>query len=151
MLTGGGGADIFVYMFDNAGTDTITILIDDEGNTGFGGPKTATATLSAVVNPVNDAPELTTTTVTPAAFTEDGSAVVVDALLTLADVDSAVINSATVEIANYVPGEGVLTFTPTGAVAGSFDAALSTRFGLSLSTYEPECSRLSAPDQGQWN
>lgn len=35
--------------------------------------------------------------------------------------------------------------------AGGFDAALKSRFGLSLSSQEPDCARLSAPDQGQWN
>ena len=35
--------------------------------------------------------------------------------------------------------------------AGGFDAALRTRFGLTLSSHEPDCSRLSAPDQGLWH
>jgi len=44
---------------------------------------------------------------------------------------------------------------PTGswptAAAGSFDTAIRERFGLSVSSDEPECSRLSAPELGMWN
>ena len=39
---------------------------------------------------------------------------------------------------------------PSGGAEG-FDVALRTRFGLTLSREEPDCSRLSAPDLGQWN
>jgi len=39
---------------------------------------------------------------------------------------------------------------PTGE-AGGFDEALSSRFGLTVSSREPDCSRLSAPELGQWN
>ena len=35
--------------------------------------------------------------------------------------------------------------------AGGFDEALRQRFGLTLSSREPDCARLSAPDLGQWN
>ena len=44
---------------------------------------------------------------------------------------------------------------PTGSwpcgPSGGFDAALRTRFGLTLPSEEPDCARLSAPDQGLWN
>ena len=35
--------------------------------------------------------------------------------------------------------------------AGGFDEALRSRFGMQLSNDEPDCSRLSAPELGQWN
>ena len=39
---------------------------------------------------------------------------------------------------------------PSGA-SGTFDTALRTRFGMQLPSHEPDCARLSAPDQGVWN
>ena len=39
---------------------------------------------------------------------------------------------------------------PTGPANG-FDAALSSRFGLGLSSQGPDCNRLSAPELGHWN
>ena len=38
---------------------------------------------------------------------------------------------------------------PSGAQ--SFDGALKERFGLSPPAEEPDCTRLSAPDEGRWN
>jgi VCBS repeat-containing protein len=38
------------------GTDTLAITADDNGNTGAGGPLTASALVPIIVNPVNDAP-----------------------------------------------------------------------------------------------
>ena len=32
-----------------------------------------------------------------------------------------------------------------------FDAALRERFGLELGADEPDCERMSAPEQGQWH
>jgi hypothetical protein len=39
---------------------------------------------------------------------------------------------------------------PSGST-GTFDAALMSRFGLTLPAAEPDCHRQSAPDQGLWN
>jgi hypothetical protein len=41
---------------DRAFTDTLTVTVDDLGNTGAGGPLAATAAFSVQVDPVNDAP-----------------------------------------------------------------------------------------------
>ncbi len=41
------------------GADTLTVAIDDQGNTGTGGSKTATATSAITVNNVNDPPTIT--------------------------------------------------------------------------------------------
>ena len=43
---------------------------------------------------------------------------------------------------------------PSAAGTGgsdAFDRALRERFGMTLSTAEPDCTRLSAPELGQWN
>ena len=39
----------------------------------------------------------------------------------------------------------------TDTAPGAFDRALASRFGLELPRREPDCSRHSAPDLGQWN
>ncbi|AFY81265.1 DUF4347 domain-containing protein [Oscillatoria acuminata] len=41
------------------GTDTLTVVANDSGNSGTGGPLTDTKTVNITVNPVNDAPVLT--------------------------------------------------------------------------------------------
>src|SRR5690606_16740159 len=44
--------------FDEA--DTLTLLVNDQGNTGSGGPAEDSASIDINVDPVNDAPEITT-------------------------------------------------------------------------------------------
>jgi VCBS repeat-containing protein len=69
------------------GPDTITVAINDDGNTGFGGPLTATRSINVTVTPVNDAPTLTL----PGAQTvsEDSDLVLTGATgIILTDVDS---------------------------------------------------------------
>ncbi|MBL1177965.1 beta strand repeat-containing protein, partial [Pantanalinema sp. GBBB05] len=69
------------------GPDTITITLDDDGNTGFGGPLTVTRSINVTVTPVNDAPTLTL----PGAQTvgEDTDLVLTGATgIVLTDVDS---------------------------------------------------------------
>ncbi len=58
---------------DFNGTDTLTVLVDDQGNDGLGGAQTATGTVHITVNPVDDPLNVNTTgnTVT---FTEDAGA-----------------------------------------------------------------------------
>lgn len=41
------------------GSDTLTVSVNDQGNTGSGGPQTATVSIPVTVNGVNDAPVLT--------------------------------------------------------------------------------------------
>jgi hypothetical protein len=44
---------------DYSGSDTLTVLADDQGHTGTGGAKTDTKTVAITVNAVNDAPQVT--------------------------------------------------------------------------------------------
>ncbi|WP_165887082.1 hypothetical protein [Simplicispira metamorpha] len=73
------------------------------------------------VTPVNDAPVITAGgTIT---YTENAVATVVSTTLTLSDVEGDTIASATASIsANFVSGQDVLSFTPSGSITGSFDA-----------------------------
>lgn len=52
---------------------TLTITVDDQGNTGIGGAKTDTKNVLITVTPVNDAPLRTASSVTLASVTEDTS------------------------------------------------------------------------------
>ncbi len=93
-----------------------------------GGPTDGAITVN--VTAVNDAP-LVSTTGTAATFTENSSATVVDASLTVADVDSNTLTSAEVTIsANYQSGEDVLAFSNDGStqgnIVGSFEAGTLT-------------------------
>jgi hypothetical protein len=82
--------------------------------------------VSIVVNIVDDSPIVALSGgSTP--FTENGPAVVVDAGLTVSDVDSPGLTGATVQIAGgYQSGLDTLTFTPSGGITGSFDPATGT-------------------------
>ena len=52
-------------------SDTITITVDDQANTGFGGILSDTETINVTINAVNDTPEITTV---PGAQSVDGVA-----------------------------------------------------------------------------
>ena len=60
-------------------------------------------------------------------YTENQAATAIDPALTVSDVDSANLSSATVQITgNYVNGQDVLGFTNQNGITGSFNAATGT-------------------------
>jgi hypothetical protein len=79
----------------------------------------SSATVSVTVTCVNDAPVLASTiaggALPEATYTEDGTPVVIDATLTISDVDSTNIVGATIAIANVQAGD-VLSFTNTATI-----------------------------------
>ncbi|HEV3469575.1 MAG TPA: cadherin domain-containing protein [Pyrinomonadaceae bacterium] len=78
------------------------------------------------ITDVNEGPTLTAGGVTPT-FTEDGAAVAIDPGLTVTDVDSTDIQSATVQITgNYQNGQDLLAFVNTPNITGAFNAATGT-------------------------
>jgi hypothetical protein len=87
------------------------------------GTTPSTAVTSTVnVTPVNDAPVLTVGGTL--SYTEDQAATALNSSLTVTDVDNANLTGATVSItANFASGQDVLSFTPSGAVTGSYNAA----------------------------
>jgi hypothetical protein len=92
-------------------------------NDGAANSNTSTATVH--VTPVNDAPVVTATGTL--AYTEDQAATAIAPALTVTDVDSANLTTASVQIsANYFNGEDVLGFTDTANIHGSFNAATGT-------------------------
>ncbi|NML14113.1 DUF4347 domain-containing protein, partial [Azohydromonas caseinilytica] len=104
---------------NDASNATLSIGIDDGGNTGTGGNKTAAATVALNVTAVNDAPAVTA----PAsiAVTEDVAQVLTG--ISFADVDAA---SGTVSV-TLSANRGTLAATAAGgvAVAGSGTGSLT--------------------------
>ena len=110
---------------DNDQNFTVTTRIRDTANTG---PADGTITVS--VTPVNDAPVLTTSGGSNA-FTEDGSATVIDAVLMLSDLDNTALASATVTITgNFASGQDVLAFVNNGSTMGNITASYNAGTGV---------------------
>src|SRR5581483_3031364 len=98
----------------------ITFVVDDGGSA-----NNISNTIHSTVNvtPVNDAPVLTgTTTIT---YTENDAATPINTSISLSDVDSTTLASATVTIINYVSGQDVLSFTNDGSTMGNITASIS--------------------------
>ncbi len=88
----------------------------------------------------NDAPVLSTIEALPVYFTENGQAINVTENISVTDVDSTLLQSATVSISgNFAATEDVLAFTDTPAIAGSYDATtgiLTLSGNASLAQYQ---------------
>src|SRR4030095_8702500 len=102
---------------------SIQIVVNDRGNHGSGGALSDSDTINITVNPVNDAPVVTTT---PGAltYTENDAAAIVDANVSISDTDGSNLAGATITIASgYVAGQDVLAFVNQNGITGSFNAA----------------------------
>ncbi|MBD9357825.1 cadherin-like domain-containing protein [Methylomonas albis] len=85
--------------------------------------KTDTDIVAITVSAINDAPVLNTTVGT-LSYTENAGATVVDSLLTVTDLDSTNLASATVTISSgFASGEDTLAFTNQNGISGSWDAS----------------------------
>ncbi len=124
-------------------THTITLVsLRDTGGVANAGQDTATPlniAASIAVTPVNDAPVVTAGGTL--AYTENQPATAIAPALTVFDVDTPNLTSATVQItAGYASGQDFLAFTDqNGIVGGAFDAAtgvLSLSGNSSRSNYE---------------
>src|SRR5581483_11606566 len=91
------------------GAAALTVALNDNGNTGTGGPLTATATVAITVNPVNDAP-----VANPDSFTvaEDSGTTTFDVLANDTDIDGDPLSVTAVT--QPAGGAGTVTFTATG-------------------------------------
>ncbi len=117
--TGPGSAGTIVY---NANVDnppssaTLTLLVDDTGDLGAGGPLTASDTATINIAPVNDAPAVSVDGA--ASYTVGGAAVVLNSTITITDPDNTTLASATVTITNFQSGDA-LNFTAVPATMGN--------------------------------
>jgi hypothetical protein len=113
------------YANANQNPDTATRTIAFSATDGTDSSAPATKTLS--VARVNDAPTVTTTA-GASSFTEDQAAgTIVDAGVTVADVDNTTLASATVAItSNFNAAQDVLQFTNTATITGALNTAGDT-------------------------
>ena len=96
---------------------TYTLTADD----GKGG--VATQDIELIVNGTNDSPVLANSG-DALRYTEGDAATVIDSSLTLTDVDSDTMTSATVTLSSgYVQSEDVLAFIDANGISGSWDAS----------------------------
>lgn len=134
------------------GTESLALTLDDNGNTGIGGPFTDAKTISITVNP-HSPPVLAGIETSTLSFTEGNVATKVTNSLTVTDSDSITLVGATVSIAaNYVPGEDVLTFISQNGITGTFDSAAGvlTLSGVaSVATYQSVLRSVAYLDNSQ--
>ena len=118
--TGAGSAGTIVY---NANLDnpprsaTLTLLVDDTGNSGAGGPLTASDTATINIAPVNDAPAVSVRRGGELHRGRRGRRART-ATITITDPDNATLASATVTITNFQSGDA-LNFTAVPATMGN--------------------------------
>ncbi|MDX1890149.1 Ig-like domain-containing protein [Mycolicibacterium sp. 050158] len=119
------------------GVKTVSVVVTSDGVTSVPGLIAVTV---AALPVVTNGPGLVVTT--PAKlYTGNGSSVVLDANVTLADADSTSATKATVSFdpLTYANGADVLGFTNTGGIAGAFDSAtgvLTLTGAASLADYQ---------------
>ncbi|MFM8931176.1 MAG: LamG-like jellyroll fold domain-containing protein, partial [Gemmataceae bacterium] len=105
---------------NNDSSRTLTVTISDLGNTGSGGTLTGTATSTILISSVNDRPVATAGATLN--YTENGAAAVIDATITLTDVDDANLTGATVTISTGFVSGDTLGFTDQSGITGSYNA-----------------------------
>jgi VCBS repeat-containing protein len=108
-------------------------VIASDGSLTSGAPLAAAITFTNT----NDAPSLSAGA--SLAYSENGAPAVIDASLSLADVDSATLSGATVAISSGLTVGDQLGFSNTAAITGSFNAStgvLSLSGSASLASYQ---------------
>jgi hypothetical protein len=110
--------------YDHNGTQTTTDSFTFTVSDGAGGTIGLT-TFNITIGPVDDAPTITAGGTLN--YTEGDPATAIDTTITVNDVDSANLASATVQITgNYANGQDVLSFINTATISGSFNAGNGT-------------------------
>jgi len=131
--TGTSKAITYVPAADYYGNDSFTVQVSD-GNGG-----TDSILVNVTINAVDDPPRLVGTNPT-FTYTENNPSTVIDADITLTDIDGPNLNGVTVSISsNYVSGQDYLDFTPSGGVTGSFNTTtgvLTLSGSAPASTYQ---------------
>jgi hypothetical protein len=128
LLAGSGGATLSYLINSDTppASDTLSLLVNDNGNTGSGGALTGSDSATINIAAVNDAPVISTS-VTTLSYTENDPATAIDSALTAGDVDSSNLVGVTVQITgNYANGEDVLAFSDQNGITHSWDATTGT-------------------------
>ena len=107
---------------DYSGGAVLTIITNDQGNSGSGGALSDTDTVNITVNAVNDAPVLAGAGTV--GYTENQAALAIAPAITVSDVDNANLTGATVSISsNFNSAQDVLALpAPVGAITASYNA-----------------------------
>ncbi|MEA2708401.1 MAG: hypothetical protein QOF78_1002 [Phycisphaerales bacterium] len=103
------------------GAASVQIITDDRGNTGSGGARSDTDTISVNVTDINDPPVLTATA-GALNYTENDAATIVDSAITVTDADNATMAGATISIVGFVAGQDVLSFVNQNGISGTWNA-----------------------------
>jgi hypothetical protein len=105
------------------GTDALSLLLNDNGHAGTGGPQSASKSVAITVGS-HTAPALANIESTTLTFTEENSAVAVTGSLTVTAGDRPNLVGATVAITSgFAAGEDVLGFTDQNGITGSYNPA----------------------------
>ena len=102
-----------------SGSASLQIVTSDLGATGTGGTLTDNDTVTITV--INARP-VVTATVANLAYTENGSATVLDSLITVTDADGNITGATVSMTTNYVNGQDTLAFTNQLGITGSWSA-----------------------------
>ena len=115
-----------------AGTDSLSITVNDLGHTGGGGPMTASASVSITVLPalVVNMPPIVSAGEATLAYIEGQGGVAIAQNLIVSDFDSATLADATVTLIGYVAGQDLLGFTNQNGITGTWNSSTGV---LSLS------------------
>ncbi|MEL6106198.1 MAG: LamG-like jellyroll fold domain-containing protein [Planctomycetota bacterium] len=102
------------------GDTSIMVSVNDQGNTGSGGPQVSVANILLHLQSVNDAPVVTVTS-SDANFTEQ-TPIGIDVNATLSDIDDATLQGATIRVSgNYEVGVDQLQFTDQNGISGLYN------------------------------
>ncbi|MDZ8104056.1 MAG: DUF4114 domain-containing protein [Nostoc sp. DedQUE12a] len=112
-------------------TRTISFVVND------GSSDTTAATRDINLIPVNDVPVITATE-NPLDYTENDDAVIINSAVTITDVDSSNLSSATVSITSgFVAAEDTLAFSDINGITGSYSNGVLTLTGsASVADYQ---------------
>lgn len=119
------------------GTAQLTASVNDQGNSGAGGSKSAAQTLNITID--SDIAPVVLADPTTLNYVENDGAVIIDPSLTVTDSDSSMLTGATVAIINHVGGEDALDFTDQNGITGSFNTTtgeLTLTGSASIADYE---------------
>src|SRR3954452_8715601 len=108
---------------DFSGSDTLTIAINDNGNTGSGGPLSDSQSTSITISPVND--QAVVNGLVNVSYTEDGPHVSIAPGAVVVDPDNANLTGALISISGNAdgPGNDILESDTTGtSITGNFVA-----------------------------
>ena len=107
---------------DYFGVANIQVSVDDLGNSGTGGAKTALQNIAIDITPVNDLPVLTVAA-SVLQYIEGDAPLFVDSSITLSDIDNTTLFGARVRFrSGYVFGQDNLSFVDTANLRGSWNA-----------------------------